>query len=904
MAEPRPSKGHGGNGTETAVKDPQRLLRVMNRIVPIFLNVPDDEMYNEVLKILLETTDSRHGFFAFIDENGSMVAPSMTKDIWDQCQIPGKTYIFPRESWGGTWGRALTEKRAVLSNGKHNTPEGHIQIGRSLCVPLIHIGEVVGLFGVANRQYDYTADDVEQVKAMADFVAPVLHARLTRDRSKRERKQVADALRESEERYHKLVEGMTEGMAYCRMLYDDHGRPADWIYLNVNSNFETLTGLHDMVGKRVTEKIPGIEKSDPELFEIYGRVASSGKPEVFESEIKSLRQWLKISVFCPEKDHFVAVFEDITKRKQTEDALKKSEMKYRQLVDLAQEGIWAIDADANTTYTNPRMAEMLGYTLEEMMGRHLFSFMDERGKEIAQIGLDRRAKGIKEQHDFEFLRKDGKRIYASLETSPIMDEAGNYTGALAVVADITERKQAEEALQLKNLVFQASIAANSIADLSGNITEANDAFLRVWGYPSKDEVIGKPLPHFFNEPNEAVAIVAALNDSGEWEGDFTAKRKDGSTFIAHGFATTVKNANGNVIGYQSAVIDITERKRIEDALRESEKRYRLVVDSAAEAIIVAQDGMLRLVNPMTVAITGLSEQELMSKPFPAFIHPDDRAMVVDTYQRRLRGEAVPARYAFRLLAKDGIIKWMEIIAVAIDWEGRPATLNFLTDITERRRAGEALMLANKKLDLMSTLTRHDALNQLSVALGYAEIARSLAEGSNVAPYIDKIMSAGEAVRGPLEFAKTYQSIGANQPEWQNIRRIFDKALSSLDLGNITVENRLADVEVYSDMMLERIFYNLAENTLRHGTNASTIIASQSESSNGLIIVIEDDGGGVPDNEKEVIFNRGYGKHTGDGLYITREILDLTGIAIKEKGILGKGARFEILVPPGAYRRPT
>ncbi len=205
---------------------------------------------------------------------------------------------------------------------------------------------------------------------------------------------------------------------------------------------------------------------------------------------------------------------------------------------------------------------------------------------------------------------------------------------------------------------------------------------------------------------------------------------------------------------------------------------------------------------------------------------------------------------------------------------------------------------------MSTLTRHDALNQLSAVLGYAEIARSLAEGSNVAPYLDKISSAGEAIRGQLEFAKTYQSIGATQPEWQNIRRVFDRALSSLELGNITVENRLADMEVYSDMMLERIFYNLAENTLRHGTNASTIIASQSESSNGLTIVIEDDGCGVPDNEKEVVFHRGYGKHTGYGLYITREILDLTGIAIKEKGIFGKGARFEILVPPGAYRRPT
>ena len=137
-----------------------------------------------------------------------------------------------------------------------------------------------------------------------------------------ERKQVPDALRESEERYRKLVEGMLEGVAYCRMLYDDRGHPVDWIYLNVNSSFGKLTGLHDIIGKRVTEAIPGIEKLDPELFEIYGRVVSSGKPELFESEIKSLRQWLKISVFCPEKDHFVAVFEDISVRKQSEERLR------------------------------------------------------------------------------------------------------------------------------------------------------------------------------------------------------------------------------------------------------------------------------------------------------------------------------------------------------------------------------------------------------------------------------------------------------------------------------------------------------------------------------------------------------------------------------------------------------
>ncbi|MCX6652265.1 MAG: PAS domain S-box protein [Methanomassiliicoccales archaeon] len=145
--------------------------------------------------------------------------------------------------------------------------------------------------------------------------------------------------------------------------------------------------------------------------------------------------------------------------------------------------------------------------------------------------------------------------------------------------------------------------------------------------------------------------------------------------------------------------EIAEHKNAEVALRDSEKRYRLLVDSATEAILVAQDGMLRLVNPMAVAMTGFSEQELMSKPFPSFIHPDDRAMVVERHQKRLRGEAVPARYAFRLLAKDGSIKWVEIGAVTIEWEGRPATLNFLMDVTERKRAEEALSQAKDVLEV-------------------------------------------------------------------------------------------------------------------------------------------------------------------------------------------------------------
>jgi len=141
---------------------------------------------------------------------------------------------------------------------------------------------------------------------------------------------------------------------------------------------------------------------------------------------------------------------DMTERKRADEALRKSEENYRRLLDTIQEGIWVIDQEAKTTFVNPRMAEILGYAPGEMRGKHLFTFMDEQGRRIAENNIERRKQGVKEQHDFEFIRKDGQRISTRLETGPIFDETGHYAGSIAAVADITERKGAEEQIRKLN----------------------------------------------------------------------------------------------------------------------------------------------------------------------------------------------------------------------------------------------------------------------------------------------------------------------------------------------------------------------------------------------------------------------------------------------------------------------
>lgn len=230
--------------------------------------------------------------------------------------------------------------------------------------------------------------------------------------------------------------------------------------VSLNETGENLTGYKqsEIIGKNWFELIVPRVKF-PQVWQMFETVRKRGViADTFENPIltrsgeERIISWKNSTLLKDGKiDGTLSFGLDITERRKTEDALRASEKKYRQLVETLQEGIWAIDKDSNTTYVNPRMAEILGYTPQEMLGKPLFSFMDEHGVELAKQNVERRKQGIKEQHDFEFMRKDGGRVYASLETAPLLDEKGNYAGALAGIIDITARRKTEEELKRKML---------------------------------------------------------------------------------------------------------------------------------------------------------------------------------------------------------------------------------------------------------------------------------------------------------------------------------------------------------------------------------------------------------------------------------------------------------------------
>jgi signal transduction histidine kinase len=224
------------------------------------------------------------------------------------------------------------------------------------------------------------------------------------------------------------------------------------------------------------------------------------------------------------------------------------------------------------------------------------------------------------------------------------------------------------------------------------------------------------------------------------------------------------------------------------------------------------------------------------------------------------------------------------------------------DVTGRKKAEEVLRQANKKLNLLSVITRHDINNQLLTLDGFISILRKKNPDPSYDPYFTRITAATSQIASLIQFTKEYEKIGMKAPVWQDLRILADNAGSTLIPGKVTLKNDLPPgTEVFADPLIVKVFFNLLDNAQRHGGKITTVRFSLEDQDGSRIIVCSDDGDGIPVDEKEQIFERGFGRNTGFGLAISREILDITGLAIKETGKAGTGARFEITVPKDRCR---
>jgi PAS domain S-box-containing protein len=368
---------------------------------------------------------------------------------------------------------------------------------------------------------------------------------------------------------------------------------------------------------------------------------------------------------------------------------RESEAKYRLLIESLQEGIWMIDKKACISFVNQRMAQMLGYNVEEMQGKHLFSFMDERGKEIATQNLERRKQGISEQHDFELLRKDGSRIYTSMATSPILDEAGNYAGALASVTDITERRQIEEELRLKAQLLDSTSDSIFAADFDGNFVYLNEAAWKTRGY-TRGEMAATNL-HVLDTPKYENLIESRMRDlmeNGQSIFESEHRRKDGSAMPIEVSARIIESGGRKLV--ISTVRDITKRKQAEEALKESEEKYRSIYENTQVGLYRTRvsDGKLMMANDAMAKMFGFDSVEEAAAKYIAsehYVDPGTRERLLGELQKHGRFDNFEAR----LTGNDGVVRWIQYSGRLVQDKGYIEGV--AADITERKQLEEQLM---------------------------------------------------------------------------------------------------------------------------------------------------------------------------------------------------------------------
>ena len=546
-----------------------------------------------------------------------------------------------------------------------------------------------------------------------------------------ERKQAEEALRQSEEHYRSLFNNMLNGFAYCQMHFEDK-RPVDFTYLSVNHAFETLTGLKDVVGKKVSEVIPGIQKSDPKLFEIYGRVALTGAPERFEIFLEALAEWFSVSVYSPRLEYFVAIFEVITERRRTEEALRRAYDDLEERVAertaalrLANEQLlWEIEerqqAEDRLRESEARFAAFMEHlpglaAMRDVEGRYLFVNpawekklgLEQgawRGKTLAEVWSPKQAAAL-EKLDYQVISSgepmeqmetvklaDGPHYFLA-SRFPIRDKYGLPYMVGTVAIDVTARQEAEAALAehaalLQDLYNNAPCGYHSL-DRDGAIVQINDTELAWLGY-SREEVVGRLKLTDLLTPDSVKSFLENFPGfkARGWVKDLEYEmiRKDGAILPVLLSATAVTDKAGNYVMSRSTMFDITERKKAEEFIREQGRQLEaFFAHSLTPVVFLDPDFNFLKVNEAYARACRMKPEDFIERNhFELFPHPENQAIFTEVVRSKIPYQVQAKPFVFPHHPEWGVTYWDWSLTPILDQAGEVDFLVFsLRDVTRR-----------------------------------------------------------------------------------------------------------------------------------------------------------------------------------------------------------------------------
>jgi len=475
--------------------------------------------------------------------------------------------------------------------------------------------------------------------------------------------------------------------------------------------------------------------------------------------------------------------------------------------------------------------------------------------------------------------------------------------------------------------------ATLVIDKEGKVISWNKAMEEMTGVPAH-AMLGKG-EHEYSIPfygeRRPILIDLVFRDDNEIRKRYPFIQNVGNKFISETFvqqlyggkgaflwfiASPLYDSNGNITGAIETIRDITSRKQVENALQESEENFRMLFEESPVPILLSEipSGKIAFANKRFLKDIDMSFDQVAGKrgsDLGLLYDPDEQDRLTAAVMANGSVDDQEVKFVTRQ-GNPGInLVSMRIVTL----KKKPYCLTVMQDITELKvleqqmvynnaelnKYADELRQINDKLNLLNMITRHDILNQLTAILGYLEMMQMKFPDPSLQKYIEKEINAAKNIQTQILFTKEYQDIGVQSPQWFDLRKIILSNAARLPLSMVKIVTHFDNLEIFADPLFEKVFYTLFENALRHGKTVTAIEFSYHMQNEDLVVVYQDNGVGIPAEYKEAILERKFFKHTGFGLYLSRTILGITGMTIRENGEPGKGARFEILVPEGAFR---
>jgi PAS domain S-box-containing protein len=627
-------------------------------------------------------------------------------------------------------------------------------------------------------------------------------------------------------------------------------------------------------------------------------------------------------------------------RKRSLEKLKESEQRMTEIINHLPDATFAIDLGGNVIAWNLAMEEMTGISKDQilMKGDYEYSLpfygirrpmllnlilKDDEELENQYPCIARKNNRLISENFIPHLF-GGKGAYLWFMASPLYDTEGNITGAIESIRDITDRKRAEEEYKKGEDRFRAVIESQTeficrfLPD--GTHVFVNDAYCRYFGKTTEDIIGSKFVPRLFAGEKERVrhhfSHLSIDNPLGIIEHRIIMP--GGEVRWQQWCDRAIFDGQGNIIEFQSVGRDITDRKKAEAARLQYEHHLAHIINFLPDAtFVIDQKKNVIAWNKAMEEITGVLAEQMLGRgdqeyaiPFYGYkrpllvdlvLEPDDE-LEKECYQMIHReGNRLVAETHLAHPKKRPTYLWGVATPLYGENGVKNGAIESIRDITEYKNARKSLQTVNDKLNMLNTITRHDILNQILILRGFLSLSRTLTTDSTLISYLEKGEHVAGVIQNQIEFTRNYQDIGTQAPKWQVLGDVVGSAVKRMNIADISVQSDIDAMEVFADPILEKVFDNLIENTLFHGGHATCITITVETREKQLAIIYRDNGAGIPEDEKKNLFQKGFGKNTGLGLFLSKEILSITGIDIMENGEPGEGVRFEILVPEGNYR---